>query len=529
MSNPNPMSNPTTEDQLSKLNRSMPHAIEAERGALSGMLNNPADLLSEARSTLPPAAFYHPAHRTIYETLLHFLDHGIVLDVNTLIGYLREKEKLDAVGGPAEISELYGFMPVRAHYDFYVAELVTKLKHRRLISVLVAELARAQSFGSKEGDGTIDGLISDVQQRIIDLDTGRSTDNTHEWTAIMADVIEEVGEVFRPGNTHQIPPYRLATGFTSFDRRTGGLEYKTLWVIAGRPSMGKTSFGMNIAENIALGVGHYKEFKQPKHHVIVFSLEMSATGLGRRSLVGGAGINLNNVRFGISSRGDLDKIQQRLKPLAAANITVIDCAGMSIQEMRARARVIAKKRGTKFILVDYLQLACSEDESAKKNRSIEIGHISKGLKAMAKETGTVVMALAQLNRNTEERRGGIPKLSDLREGGDIEQDADGVGMLHRPPYYDDTADEREAALHIVKGRDVGTGVVQLNFFGEATRFDSLTQSLLSNDPDERDAGYQSKPQASKQKPPAKTVQKQHPNLQPGQYMAAPQEEGDNLI
>ena len=490
---------PSPEEKLANLNRSMPCSDEAESGMLSAFLADPQQLLSEARLSLPPEVFYHQRKREVYETLLEMLDAGTPIDVLTLTQRLRDKSLLDKFGGPGAVTELGSYFPVTAQVEFYKFVLTEKWKQRQLINACSDIIGDALVFAGKELGSQVDDLIAAAQERLLALTRDADSKGFRTMQQITADVVEDIYEAYE--NQGHIPLNRLATGFTSIDRRTGGLEGNCFFVIAARPSMGKTSLAMNIAECVALGkgFGHYKEFNPPPKPVLVFSMEMSAKSLGRRMIVGGAGINLNQVRYGLKSHNDQDALNRRVQLLRKAPIYVVEEGGLSIQQVRSRARIMAKKLGIGLIVIDYLQLMSSSTKRAQQNRAIEIGEISRGCKNMSKELNVPVIALAQLNRNAEDRKGGRPKLSDLREGGDIEQDADIVGLLHRDAYYDDEAPETQATLIIAKGRDIGVGDVPLEFWDATTTFRSTTDSLLSNDPEKRDAGSDAQKRASEKR------------------------------
>ena len=523
------------EQRLANLNRSMPFSDEAEKGVLSGVLSDPAGRLSECRISLPAEAFYHPANRMIYEALLAMLDACAPIEISSVTHWLRSRGQLDKCGGGGAISQLYSFIPISVQWQWHLGIVQKKFKLRQVINAAAEFIHEAQTHGTDDPNEGVDGLLASCQERMIALTDGKEEQRVKNWASICADIVDDVEEAFAPGNKGHIPLSRIATGFTSFDRRTGGLEGGTMFVIGARPSMGKTAFAMNIVENVALGEGHYHQWNHPPKPVLVFSLEMSARALGRRSIVGGAGVNLNQVRFGLGSVHDKDNITIRFGKMCHAKIFVCDCAALSIEEQRSIARIMVAKHGIKLVVSDYLQLATSESKKAKQNRALEIGEISHGYKAMAKELDIPVIVLAQLNRNTEERKGGKPKLSDLREGGDIEQDADIVGLLHRTPYYDENAPEDEAELIIAKGRDIGVGEVPLRFVADITRFESLTDSLLSNDPEKRDAGSkaQQEAQAKRDEKPARKPfkpnvpprpQPQNREPQQGEFMPAPHDD-----
>jgi replicative DNA helicase len=500
----------TLEDQLESLPNTAPCSEEAERGLLSCLLQDPAERLAEARIHLPPEGFHHPHCRTIYICLLGMLDSGIGFDIATLSTVLRDQGLLEKVGGAVTLSELWTFVPTAAHFPFYLRQLQDKHELRKLMAICADAIAASQAHDLSDGPSVTD-IVAAVQERIIALSSQRDAEGVKTWRELVMEAMDDVVDAFE--NKGHIPLNRTATGFTGLDRRSGGLEGGQLVVIAARPSMGKTSLAMNIVENVAEGIGHYREFNHPKRAVLVFSLEMPGKSLARRDLVGGAGVNLQQVKFGLGTkgsaaqRGDLERIGERAKRSVHRHIYAVEKPGISIQEAKSRARVIVGRHRARhpdvpfgLIVVDYLQLMVSNSKKAAGNRAVEIGEIANGLKAMALELGIPVIALAQLSRSAEETKGAIPQLKHLREGGDIEQSADAVCMVHRPWYYDhDYEDETESNLIVAKGRDWGVGEIPLQFIAETTRFSSLTDSLLSNDPDKRDKGYQSKPQPSKQK------------------------------
>lgn len=507
---PHPEKKPTSvEDKLAALNRTMPFSAEAETGVLSCVIQDP-EKLAECRISLATDAFYHPPHRVIYSHLLEMMDGGQPIDPMTLTHILRDRGVLEKIGGAAFISELFTAIPSASHLAFYRSILDQKLLVRQLIHACAEGIFRAQQHGMDATDDA-DAMVAACQESIIALTQKRDAEGTKAWQQILDGVVDELDAAF--SNKGHIPLNRVATGFTSLDRRTGGLEGGQLVIIAGRPSMGKTSLAMNIVEHVSLGEGDYSQFNHPQLPVLVFSLEMSGHSLGRRSIVGGAGVNLQQVKFGLGSkdkgmlRGDQTRIAERVAKTRKAKIYVVEKPGISIQEARSRARVMKARFGIRLVVVDYLQLMTSTSQKAKGNRSVEIGEIANGLKNMAKELDIPVIALAQLSRKAEERKGAVPQMSDLREGGDIEQAADIIAFVHRPWYYDhDHPDPTEAKLILAKGRDIGIGEVPLEFIDNITQFNSLTDSLLSNDPEKQDAGYQ-----AKQKPSSGKVNYADPN------------------
>lgn len=477
----------TTEELLANMNHQLAWANEAECGVLSCVLQDPTERLSDCRLTLPKVAFYHEANRTVYELFLEFQDKGLPLDPVLVTNMLRDRGLLERVGGPSAIMELFSFVPSPSHFVHYKKIVLDKWMLRKVIDACARGVADARTFGV-EGDDDLDSMVSRVQARILDLTSKRDTKNIIYHRDLMPKVLDDVQR--QMDNTGRILPERVPTGFTDIDRMTGGMQRGWMLVIAGRPSMGKSSLFENIYMNIATGDGHYKQWNHPAKWVIVVTLEMPALSLGRRSLVGGAGLNLQDIRYGFKSHNDQDKLMKRFGVIKDAKIIYIDAAGLSIQELRSSARMLANQirangEDLAMIGVDYLQLMKSDTERASKNRAIEIGEISRGGKEMAKELDVLVIMLSQLSRAAEETKDCKPKLSHLREGGDIEQDADIVALMHRVSYYDPEAPEDVGTVNIAKGRDVGIGEIDLGWNGATTRFTSLTDDLFSNNEEKR--------------------------------------------
>ena len=477
---------PTTEELLANVNRSLPFSNEAEKGVLSCLLQDPNERLSECRVQIPTDSFYHVANRTVYELLLEFYDRGTPLDIATLTHALREKGLLDKVGGGAAISELYTFIPVSAHYPFYKKVLLDKFILRQMIHACSLNIHYAYEHGREHIDEDVDGTIDKAEQRVLAVREGTKTSDgikplgDHVMGAI--DDIEKM--LANPGQLRG-----LSSGYAKLDKLCAGLQGSEMFVIAARPSMGKTSLAMNIVEHIAV------DQQQP---CAVFSLEMSAAMLVRRLLVARARMSMSDLQSGLMKREDQLRLTGAARELSASKVFIDDTPGLDIMELRAKARRLHKQHGIKMIMIDYLQLLTSSSRRAKDNRQIEIAEISAGIKGLAKELNIPVVVLAQLNRAVEGRRGQRPMLSDLRESGSIEQDADLVGLLTRMDYagskQSDDDDKRgngkgkerdrtpeqeaedaernkgKAVLIIAKNRNGPTDDVHLTFIGHSMRF-----------------------------------------------------------
>jgi replicative DNA helicase len=477
---------PSTEELLANINRSLPFSDEAEKGVLSGILHDPNERLSEARTSIPIEAFNHAANRIVYTTLLSFYDRNTPLDVNTLIHALREQQVIEKVGGAAAISELYGFIPVSAHYEFYKKVLIDKHLLRQMIHACSLNIHYAYEHGREHIDEEINGELDRAEQRVLAVrQNSKSDDGIKSLNTHIVEAIEAIHEmVERPGQLRGV-----STGYGKLDMLSAGLQAGDMFVIAARPSMGKTSLAMNIVEHMAV------EQNLP---TAVFSLEMSAAMLVRRLLVSRARISMSTLQRGLLTHADQGALMKATKDLQKSQIFIDETPGLDIMEMRAKCRRLHKQYGIKAIAIDYLQLLTSSSRKAKDNRQIEIAEISAGIKGIAKELKVPVIVLAQLNRSVEGRKGQRPMLSDLRESGSIEQDADMVGLLTRKDYAgskqveedddrkggkgkdrgndkdksggDDDSDKGKAVLIIAKNRNGPTGDVPLTFVDYSMRF-----------------------------------------------------------
>lgn len=490
------------DELLGKLMSSLPFSDEAEKGMLSALIQDPTERMAEARLDVPADAFYHPSNRVVYETLLAFYDANRPIDLILLCEVMVGEGKIDQVGGQAAMSELFTYVPSAAHYRHYKAIVLQKWLARRLLKAsaeVQGMVIDHEQAGLQQDDLA---LVSKAQEVFFAISPqSRTGDGGLEYKEVLGNVVDQV--VNQLEHTAIIPENRVPFGFTDLDRRVWGYQRGQLVILAARPSMGKSALAKDIATHVSLGVGQYKEWQGPrwphqkKKRVLYFNLEMTNEQHGTRDLVGGAGLDLQAMRYGMPVRGAQEALADRMKKIMGCNMRMYDAPGTSIQKMRAICRAQKRKHGLDLVVVDYLQLMHSESSRAKQNRQLEISEISTGLKEMAKELDCVVLALAQLSRTVEERKDKKPTLADLRESGSIEQDADVVMMLLRPAYYFEDAPKDEAWLILAKGRDVGIGEVKLRFDGPKTTFFSTTDSLMSNNEEKRETGYKSKPQASK--------------------------------
>jgi replicative DNA helicase len=442
------------------------------------MLISPRDAIAEVVEKINEEYFYVPAHQTVYSVLVDLWNAGQAIDLITFTQVLRDRNLLETVGGAAAVTSLFTFVPTAANVGYYLEIVRDKYILRSIIAASTESVRRAYEEQDEVGN-----LLDEVEQKIFAVGEDRFKGQMLSMKDQVMGAIESIEKLYenRGGITG------IATGFTELDRMTDGMHPAEMIVIAARPSMGKTALAMNIAEYVAIN---------EKLPVGVFSLEMSSQQLVQRMLCSRARVNLKKVRGGFLAERDFPNLTAAASKLAEAKIFIDDSAGLSILEMRAKARRLKAQQDVQLMVIDYLQLLKSTSRRAQENRQIEISEISAGLKGLAKELKIPVIVVAQLNRQPEQRSGGEPRLSDLRESGSIEQDADLVGLLLRPGLYkddeksDDDKDEEtpsdnkgeEAELIIAKQRNGPIGKVDLTFLRDFTRFENRARNV--SDPEE---------------------------------------------
>ena len=439
--------------------RMLPQSQDAELGLLGSILICPKEVMGECvEKQITPEHFHHPGHAIIFGILRELYDAAKPIDFILLTQLLRDRELLDQVGGPAFVTSLFTFVPTAANANYYLEILKEKSTLRNIITTCTEMGARAYT---EQED--VDTFIDEVEAKVFAITESRLGTKVFKVKDAVCAALSNIEKLYeRKGETGG-----LATGYKDLDKMTDGLHAAEMIVIAARPSMGKTALAMNIAEHVAL---------TGKHAVAIFSLEMSTEQLMQRFLCCRAKVNMSKVRDGFMTDRDFNNLTAAAAAIAESQIHIDDTAGLSILELRAKARRLKAQHDIKLIVIDYLQLLKSTSKRGQDNRQIEIAEISQGIKALAKELDIPIIVLAQLNRNPEARAGGKPRLSDLRESGSIEQDADLVGLLVRYEYYADNEEEKantagEAELIIAKQRNGPVGEVLLTFLKEFTRFE----------------------------------------------------------
>ena len=431
----------------------LPSNVDAERATLGSVLLN-RDALAAIAAWLKPEYFYLERHSQIYEAMLACFNNRVPPDTRTVSEELRRRGHLDQVGGVIYLAELVEGVPTSYHVEFYARTVERTAILRRLINT-GAQIAALGYNEQIEIDETIDkaeALLFDIAQK-------RTSQDFVHISAVVDSYYEQLNYL----QEHRGEVMGVQTGYRDFDQITGGLQRSDLIILAARPGTGKTSFAMSLAYNVAM---YYS------NTVAVFSLEMGREQLVQRLIAMETQIDTHRLRLGQVPDNQLKIVFDAMGRLAQAPIYIEDTPGISIMELRSKARRLQSQHGVSLIIIDYLQLMSGR---GKENRVQEVGEISRGLKALARELNVPVIALSQLSRAVEGRQSHVPMLSDLRESGSIEQDADIVMFIYRDELYNKDSDKKGIAeIHIAKHRNGPVGVVNMRFDPSTTRFADLT-------------------------------------------------------
>ena len=433
-----------------------PHSIDAEKSVLGAMLQDGA-AVSAAVELLLADDFYVPAHREIFDAAKTLAADNMAVDLVTMDAELSRRGTLPGVGGIEYLIELTQFVPTTANVRYYIRIVSEKSILRRLIQASgeISQAAYAQEQDLPDVLSLSEKLIFDI---VMQRDGGEDLQHIKEVLTRTYEQMEEYARL--KGGVSGVP-----TGFYALDNMLTGLHGGELVLVGARPSMGKTSFAINMLSNAA----------RKGAKVAFFSLEMPREQIAMRILCGDCRVNLQSVRKGMLRDEDWMKLARSLAPLAATNIYIDDTSGLTPGQMRSRCRRLMMDHGLDMIVVDYLQLMGSDKKA--ESRQVEVAEISRSLKAIARELNVPLVALAQLSRANEKRGAGgfRPMLSDLRDSGSIEQDADVVMFLHREAYYNRDSENQDntAEVIIAKQRNGPVGTVKLAWLGEYTLFDNL--------------------------------------------------------
>ncbi len=429
----------------------LPQSVEAEQGVLGSLIIDP-DAIAQIADTLTPEDFYRDAYRSIYEVILSLFERQTPADFITLCDELERRGKLADVGGPAAITTLVNAVPTSGNVEYYSHIVTQKALYRRLIHAAgqIAAAAYAEETNALE---SAEQLVFALAQR------GHAAEATH-ISAIMQHCMADLSIV--QGHTGTI--VGVPTGFHPLDVALGGLQRADLIILAARPGTGKTAFALNIAANAAYA---------HQRNVAIFSLEMSKKQLGVRMVAMHGQINQQRLRTGWVHDDEWEHLVATMGTLSEGPIWIDDTGGLSLSALRSKARRLQAQHGIDLVIVDYLQLMHATLEGKRyPNREQEIAEISRGLKSIAKELDVPVLALAQLSRAVESRQSKVPQLSDLRESGAIENDADVVLFIYRESMYDTENLEAKntADIIIAKHRNGPVGEIRLGFEASQTRF-----------------------------------------------------------
>jgi len=450
-----------TYPQLVNSENERPASVHAEMTILGGMLVEPVAIV-DATMLLKADDFALDSHRRIYTAMLVLAEAGHAVDIVTVSEELRRRKELDSIGGVPYLASLSEGLPRKLSIESYVRIVRDKSLMRQLMEVCDKGMVEAADQSQLALD-----VLNTVGIRLSEIAEHAVTGGFSDITAIVKESFGSIDALYEQGREVT----GLATHYIEFDRMTSGLQESELIIIAARPSMGKTAWAINIAENAAV---------RGDKVVAVFSLEMSKSSLLRRMLASQALVNSKAIQTGMLMRDDRAKLVQGLERLMESKIFIDDTPGITLAEMRAKARRLKQQHGKlDLIVIDYLQLmtgSAGANQKGFENRTQEVSAISRGLKALAKEMKVPVVALSQLSRASEQRGGDKkPLLSDLRESGSIEQDADVVCFIHREEYYDRENEDvkGKAEIIIAKQRNGPTGSVHLAYMADYTRFENL--------------------------------------------------------
>jgi replicative DNA helicase len=433
-----------------------PHSQEAEESVLGGVMISP-DALDEVIDLLAPEDFYRRDNQLIYRLLLELHDASEPMDVITVDDRAKRHHVQEQIGGLDRLVALAKTVPSAANIRAY-AEIVRDKALLRRMAEVGTDISRNAMNPGREDVGS---LVASAEQKVYAL--SESSVRGKSDFAHLRQALREAFEQLQQRHENPGVLTGVATGYSELDDMTAGLQPSDLIILAGRPSMGKTSLALNIAENVAA---------QTKRCVVVFSMEMSSPQLAMRMIASQGRVNATRLRTGALEDQDWPRVNAAIRAVSAMKLLIDDTPALSPEQIRAKVRRVKRTEDVALIVIDYLQLMTSH--SGAENRTNEISEISRGLKALAKEMNVPVLALSQLNRSVESRADKRPLMSDLRESGAIEQDADVIAFVYRDEYYHrDSPDQGLAEVIIAKQRNGPTGTVRLKFFGEFTRFDDL--------------------------------------------------------
>ncbi len=440
-------------DMRSVSERDLPFNMEAEQAVLGSALTD-SDSVGEAAQVLKPDDFYFSANKFIFEAVMDLFNANSAIDFVTISEQLKLNNKLDAVGGIEYLKRLATSVPTTQHVKYY-SDII---REKSILRMLIRQADKISSMAHSEED-PLSQVIERSEQMIFDISSSREqTDIVH-----ISDILQSAYDAMARNAENKGGITGIETGFDELNKRTGGLHGGELIIIAGRPGMGKSAFAVNIAEHVSINMGKA---------VAIFNLEMPREQIVNRILCSQALVNNGRIRTGTMEPDDWEKICDVADSIAKAPIYIDDSASITVSQIRAKCRRLKQMKNLDMIVIDYLQLMQGSGRSD--NRQQEISEISRSLKVLAKELDVPVIALSQLKRESESQKGKRPILSDLRESGAIEQDADMVMFLFRNYYYSKNPEEKDLAECIIaKNRSGDVDTFPLGFRGEFTKFQNI--------------------------------------------------------
>jgi replicative DNA helicase len=433
-----------------------PQNLEAEQAVLGAILLD-SEALITAMERISSEDFYRGSHQRIFEAMVELAEENEPVDLITLISRLQDKQQLEEVGGVSYLTELANAVPTSANVDYYAQIVEEKSMLRRLIRAATQIVSNGYSSAEDVGE-----LLNEAEQRILEISQRRSGSGFVAIRDVLMEVFERVEFLYH----HKGGVTGISSGFPDLDKMTSGFQRSDLIIVAARPSVGKTAFALNIAQNVGV---------RSRETVAIFSLEMGAAQLVQRMICAEANVDATRMRTGFLEPDDWEKLTMAIGALSEANIYIDDSPSVTVADIRAKCRRLKKEKGLGMILIDYLQLI--QGRGKGDNRQQEVSEISRTLKAIARELDVPVIALSQLSRGVEQRQDKRPMMSDLRESGSIEQDADIVAFLYRDDYYDKETEKKNIIeIIIAKQRNGPVGTVELAFLKHYNKFVSLDRS-----------------------------------------------------
>jgi len=443
--------------------RTPPQNIQAEQAVLGAIFLEPS-AIGAASERLVPEDFYRTSHQRIFQVMLDLSERGEPVDVVTVTAELRNQKLLDEVGGLDYISELANSTPTAANIEFY-SQIV---EEKSLLRRLIRSATKIVSDGYTRDDD-VDVILDDAEKAILEVSQRKRSTAFQSIKDILVEAYDNIEILHnRKGDVTGIP-----TGFIELDRMTAGFQKNDLIIVAARPSVGKTAFALNIAQNVAT---------KTNENVAIFSLEMGAQQLVMRMLCAEGNIDAQRLRTGKLAEEDWQKLTMAMASLSNAGIYIDDTPGIRVNEIRSKCRRLKQEKGLGMVLIDYLQLIQGSRTGRNENRQQEVSEISRSLKAIARELEVPVIALSQLSRGVESRQDKRPMMSDIRESGSIEQDADIVAFLYRDDYYNKESEKQNIIeIIIAKQRNGPVGTVELAFIKEYNKFVNLERHHTENE------------------------------------------------